>query len=63
MHGDKDTPLIGKVWPGYTAYPDFFSDAAKKWWTKLASTYHQTVPFDGMWTVCILSFSTDAPIQ
>lgn len=51
QHADKDEPIIGKVWPGYTAYPDFFSDAAKKWWTKYATAYHQTIPFDGMWTV------------
>lgn len=51
LHGDHDEPLIGKVWPGYTAYPDFFSNATYKWWRDLANQYQGLVPFDGMWTV------------
>ncbi|KAF6039150.1 GAA [Bugula neritina] len=50
QHADKDEPIIGKVWPGYTAYPDFFKNSTKKWWLKLAQQYHQSVPFDGAWT-------------
>lgn len=40
-----------KVWPGYTAFPDFTHPNATEWWTEMAAAYHQTVPFDGMWIV------------
>ncbi|XP_067936400.1 lysosomal alpha-glucosidase-like [Watersipora subatra] len=50
MKADKDEPIIGKVWPGYTAFPDFFSNVTQKWWTNLALQYHDTIPYDGLWT-------------
>lgn len=41
--------LIGKVWPGLTAYPDFSSDLAHEWWYDNLKRYHEKVPFDGVW--------------
>ncbi|RYY34261.1 hypothetical protein EON62_03455 [archaeon] len=41
--------LIGQVWPGYTAFPDFFSANAQSWWTAQIQSFHNQLPFDGMW--------------
>ncbi|CAF1091567.1 unnamed protein product [Adineta steineri] len=42
-------PIIGKVWPGLTAFPDFTNENSIEWWTNIAATFHDTVPFDGIW--------------
>jgi lysosomal alpha-glucosidase len=41
--------IIGKVWPGLTAFPDFTHPNTNEWWTNIASKFHDIVPFDGMW--------------
>ncbi|XP_030207537.1 lysosomal alpha-glucosidase isoform X2 [Gadus morhua] len=41
--------LIGKVWPGLTAYPDFSSDVTHEWWYDNLKRFHEKVPFDGLW--------------
>ncbi|XP_040043282.2 lysosomal alpha-glucosidase [Gasterosteus aculeatus] len=42
-------PLIGKVWPGLTAYPDFSDEATHEWWYENLRRFHEKVPFDGLW--------------
>uniref|UniRef100_A0A2R8ZNT8 Lysosomal alpha-glucosidase n=1 Tax=Pan paniscus TaxID=9597 RepID=A0A2R8ZNT8_PANPA len=42
-------PLIGKVWPGSTAFPDFTNPTALAWWEDMVAEFHDQVPFDGMW--------------
>lgn len=42
-------PLIGKVWPGSTAFPDFTNPETLDWWQDMVSEFHAQVPFDGMW--------------
>ncbi|XP_041362596.1 lysosomal alpha-glucosidase-like [Gigantopelta aegis] len=42
--------LVGKVWPGDTVFPDFFHPKAADWWYRHANTFHNTLPFDGLWT-------------
>uniref|UniRef100_A0A8D1KFA1 Lysosomal alpha-glucosidase n=1 Tax=Sus scrofa TaxID=9823 RepID=A0A8D1KFA1_PIG len=42
-------PLIGKVWPGLTAFPDFTNPEALDWWQDMVAEFHAQVPFDGMW--------------
>ncbi|XP_060242269.1 lysosomal alpha-glucosidase isoform X1 [Meriones unguiculatus] len=42
-------PLIGKVWPGFTAFPDFTNPETLDWWQDMVSEFHAQVPFDGMW--------------
>ncbi|XP_006753108.1 PREDICTED: lysosomal alpha-glucosidase, partial [Myotis davidii] len=42
-------PLIGKVWPGPTAFPDFTNPEALAWWQDMVAEFHAQVPFDGMW--------------
>ncbi|XP_047435014.1 lysosomal alpha-glucosidase isoform X1 [Mugil cephalus] len=41
--------LIGKVWPGLTAYPDFSDEATHEWWYDNLRRFHENVPFDGLW--------------
>ncbi|NXQ06602.1 LYAG glucosidase, partial [Vidua macroura] len=42
-------PLIGKVWPGPTAFPDFTNPKTHEWWHDMVKDFHEQVPFDGMW--------------
>ncbi|XP_053423823.1 lysosomal alpha-glucosidase isoform X2 [Nycticebus coucang] len=42
-------PLIGKVWPGFTAFPDFTNPETLDWWQDMVAEFHAQVPFDGMW--------------
>ncbi|XP_008296603.1 lysosomal alpha-glucosidase [Stegastes partitus] len=41
--------LIGKVWPGLTAYPDFSDEVTHEWWYDNLQRFHEKVPFDGLW--------------
>nr|ALS55547.1 alpha-glucosidase [Phaffia rhodozyma] len=40
---------IGKVWPGYTVFPDWFQNSTQDWWTEAFINYSQIVEFDGIW--------------
>uniref|UniRef100_F6XA57 Lysosomal alpha-glucosidase n=1 Tax=Ornithorhynchus anatinus TaxID=9258 RepID=F6XA57_ORNAN len=42
-------PLIGKVWPGATVFPDFTNPETRLWWHDMVADFHRQVPFDGMW--------------
>ncbi|XP_064651358.1 lysosomal alpha-glucosidase-like isoform X1 [Lineus longissimus] len=46
---DGSGPIIGVVWPGTTAYPDFSNPASYGYWLDLASGYRKQIPFDGIW--------------
>ncbi|CAH1794350.1 unnamed protein product [Owenia fusiformis] len=50
MKADGSGPIIGKVWPGNTAYPDFTNPTTIDYWYQSASDFHNQVPFDGLWT-------------
>uniref|UniRef100_A0A665U795 Lysosomal alpha-glucosidase n=1 Tax=Echeneis naucrates TaxID=173247 RepID=A0A665U795_ECHNA len=41
--------LIGKVWPGPTAFPDFTYPETRKWWEDCIRDFHSKVPVDGLW--------------
>ncbi|ESO98989.1 hypothetical protein LOTGIDRAFT_114212, partial [Lottia gigantea] len=43
--------LIGKVWPGITAYPDFTNPKTEDWWFKWMNFFHdnQSIQFDALW--------------
>ncbi|XP_048465298.1 lysosomal alpha-glucosidase isoform X2 [Rhincodon typus] len=43
------SPLIGKVWPGLTAFPDFTNPNTDQWWFQNLLQLHKAVPFDGLW--------------
>lgn len=41
---------IGKAWPGYTVYPDYFAPNTTAWWTEaLLNWTKMGVEFDGIW--------------
>nr|XP_032653104.1 lysosomal alpha-glucosidase isoform X2 [Chelonoidis abingdonii] len=42
-------PLVGKVWPGPTVFPDFTNPETHRWWHDMVKEFHDQVPFDGMW--------------
>ncbi|XP_073444186.1 lysosomal alpha-glucosidase [Dendrobates tinctorius] len=42
-------PLVGKVWPGLTVFPDFTNPETFNWWYDMVKNFHDQVPFDGMW--------------
>ncbi|XP_049714936.1 lysosomal alpha-glucosidase isoform X1 [Elephas maximus indicus] len=46
---DTGQPLIGKVWPGASAFPDFTNPETQSWWQDMVAEFHAQVPFDGMW--------------
>jgi alpha-glucosidase (family GH31 glycosyl hydrolase) len=39
----------GKVWPGYTAFPDWFAPNASSWWREQIAGFLHGVPYDGLW--------------
>ncbi|XP_046862383.1 lysosomal alpha-glucosidase-like [Xenia sp. Carnegie-2017] len=46
---DKDEPLVGKVWPGNTVFPDFFNPDTIGYWQDQLQKFHRKVSFDGLW--------------
>ncbi|KAK7112214.1 lysosomal alpha-glucosidase-like [Littorina saxatilis] len=42
-------PFIGKVWPGDTAFVDFFHHKTFDYWLKFIGLFHGVLPFDGLW--------------
>ncbi|XP_076853360.1 lysosomal alpha-glucosidase isoform X2 [Brachyhypopomus gauderio] len=41
--------LVGKVWPGATAFPDFTNPDAVSWWEESIRDFHTNVSLDGLW--------------
>ncbi|KAG8446519.1 hypothetical protein GDO86_014104 [Hymenochirus boettgeri] len=46
---ENGKPLVGKVWPGLTVFPDFTNPETFSWWYDMVKNFHDQVPFDGMW--------------
>jgi alpha-glucosidase (family GH31 glycosyl hydrolase) len=48
---NSNTPLVGKVWPGWTVFPDFGNPRALPWWRDVCMKpfYDNQVQFDGLW--------------
>lgn len=40
---------IGAVWPGYTVFPDWHHPKAGAFWANEIVTWHDKIPFDGIW--------------
>jgi lysosomal alpha-glucosidase len=49
VKNDSGAILYGQVWPGNTAFPDFFHPRAVDYWYKQAQRFHGQIPFDGLW--------------
>ncbi|XP_034987341.2 lysosomal alpha-glucosidase isoform X1 [Zootoca vivipara] len=49
INSTQGKPLIGKVWPGLTAFPDFSNLNTHQWWLENLERFHSLVPFDGLW--------------
>ncbi|XP_065189495.1 uncharacterized protein LOC135820114 [Sycon ciliatum] len=41
--------FIGRVWPGTTAFPDFFNPKAVSYWKNEISKFLDVLPVDGLW--------------
>uniref|UniRef100_A0A0P5BNP6 alpha-glucosidase n=1 Tax=Daphnia magna TaxID=35525 RepID=A0A0P5BNP6_9CRUS len=42
--------IIGNVWPdNKTAFPDFFRDSTKQWWTEEIRLFYELLKFDALW--------------
>ncbi|XP_069998750.1 maltase-glucoamylase-like [Penaeus vannamei] len=42
--------MLGYVWPdNRTAFPDFFRQKTRDWWTEQIVDFHKTLEFDGLW--------------
>jgi len=41
--------FTGRVWPGDSAYPDYFDPKTITWWKKWMSKFQEILPFDGLW--------------
>ncbi|XP_043925565.1 lysosomal alpha-glucosidase [Protopterus annectens] len=46
---ETDQPLVGRVWPGPSVFPDFTNPETHRWWYDMVKSFHDEVPFDGMW--------------
>ena len=42
-------PLISKVWPGKTVFPDFLNPKISEFWNKGLEDYQNLINFDGIW--------------
>ncbi|KAM9101481.1 lysosomal alpha-glucosidase [Sarcophilus harrisii] len=49
INNTNGQPLIGQVWPGLTAFPDFSNPETHQWWLENLNVFHAQVPFDGLW--------------
>ncbi|XP_032930427.1 lysosomal alpha-glucosidase-like isoform X2 [Catharus ustulatus] len=49
LNTTKGQPLIGQVWPGFTAFPDFSNPDTHQWWLENLQHFYSHVPFDGLW--------------
>ena len=49
MDPENKKPIEGAVWPGRTVFPDFSHPDAPSYWLKQLKSYHDQVPFDGVW--------------
>uniref|UniRef100_A0A4X2LEU1 Maltase-glucoamylase n=1 Tax=Vombatus ursinus TaxID=29139 RepID=A0A4X2LEU1_VOMUR len=46
---DGVTPLIGKVWPGKTVFPDYTNPKCAQWWAEEFRLFYDEIKFDGIW--------------
>lgn len=49
MKNPDGSLYIGSVWPGYTAFPDWFAPNASEWWSDEMTRLSKMLDFDGIW--------------
>ncbi|OCL09798.1 glycoside hydrolase family 31 protein [Glonium stellatum] len=49
MMNPDGSQYIGEVWPGYTVFPDWHTEASVPWWANEIANWHREIPFDGIW--------------
>ncbi|KAJ8082762.1 hypothetical protein PM082_008618 [Marasmius tenuissimus] len=50
VNNPDGTEYIGKVWPGYTVFPDWFADSTQAWWTEALGNWTEAgVEYSGIW--------------
>ncbi|XP_007504528.2 probable maltase-glucoamylase 2 [Monodelphis domestica] len=42
-------PVIGKVWPGPSVFPDYTNPEGTQWWIDELVKFHEELNFDGIW--------------
>lgn len=50
---NKKDYVLSQVWPGLTAFPDFFQPSAEQYWYNQIKSYWDKIPFNGIWIVSI----------
>ena len=50
-------PLIGKVWPGTTTFPDWTRSNAADYWYQNIKNFHDVAGFDGLCMFYFIHFS------
>ena len=46
MKNPNGTEYIGRVWPGYTVFPDFYAENTYAWWRDSIKKWWDAIPFD-----------------
>lgn len=47
IKNEYGSPLVGKVWPGLTHFPDFLHPEISSYWTHHLYSFLQKLPIDG----------------
>uniref|UniRef100_A0A8C6LXD2 alpha-glucosidase n=1 Tax=Nothobranchius furzeri TaxID=105023 RepID=A0A8C6LXD2_NOTFU len=48
---DGRTPIVGRVWPGETVFPDFTSETCIDWWVDEYERFYREIKHDALWIV------------
>jgi alpha-glucosidase (family GH31 glycosyl hydrolase) len=46
---NSSQPIVNKVWPGFTVFPDFTNPDTQDYWNYLISKFYKDVPVDAIW--------------
>lgn len=49
VKNDKNENLLGRAWPGYVYFPDFFHPNSTEYWFRQLKKFHEAIGFDGIW--------------